>query len=124
MAGLICDVGVLVMASKAPARLAEAWANAESRQQSRSEAARELWGVGHAQIGACLLGIWGLPFQVVEAVAHHHTPESTAQAGVGLAAVVWVASCVAAGAEPDPELIRVLGAETLLARARRVAQKA
>ena len=28
----------------------------------------------HAEIGAYLLAIWGLPYAVVEAVAHHHRP--------------------------------------------------
>jgi HD-like signal output (HDOD) protein len=31
-------------------------------------------GVSHAEIGGYLLGIWGLPYSVLEAVAHHHQP--------------------------------------------------
>lgn len=31
-------------------------------------------GVTHAEIGAYLLGLWGLPAPVVEVIAHHHTP--------------------------------------------------
>jgi HD-like signal output (HDOD) protein len=31
-------------------------------------------GVSHAEIGAYLLGLWGLPAPVVQAVAHHHHP--------------------------------------------------
>jgi HD-like signal output (HDOD) protein len=31
-------------------------------------------GVPHAELGACLLGIWGLPTAIVEAVALHHHP--------------------------------------------------
>lgn len=34
----------------------------------------EVIGASHAEIGAYLLGIWGLPYPVVEAVAHHHQP--------------------------------------------------
>jgi hypothetical protein len=36
-------------------------------------------GASHAEIGAYLLGIWGLPYPVVEAVAHHHQPERIVQ---------------------------------------------
>jgi HD-like signal output (HDOD) protein len=28
----------------------------------------------HAELGACLLGIWGIPNNIVEAVAYHHNP--------------------------------------------------
>ena len=28
----------------------------------------------HAELGACLLGIWGIPSNIVEAVAFHHNP--------------------------------------------------
>jgi putative nucleotidyltransferase with HDIG domain len=31
-------------------------------------------GVDHAEVGACVLGLWGLPALVVDAVAHHHAP--------------------------------------------------
>ena len=32
-------------------------------------------GASHAEVGAYLLGLWGLPYPVIEAVAHHHEPE-------------------------------------------------
>ena len=38
-------------------------------------AAPEGQGATHAEVGAYLLGLWGLPFQIVEAVANHHAPE-------------------------------------------------
>ncbi|MCW5804333.1 MAG: HDOD domain-containing protein [Deltaproteobacteria bacterium] len=31
-------------------------------------------GVDHAEIGACLLGLWGLPGPIVQIVRHHHRP--------------------------------------------------
>jgi hypothetical protein len=31
-------------------------------------------GASHAEVGAYLLGLWGLPYPIVEAVARHHTP--------------------------------------------------
>lgn len=42
----------------------------------------------HAEIGAYLLGLWGLPHVVVEAVAHHHAPHRVGpRVGAVLAAV-------------------------------------
>jgi HD-like signal output (HDOD) protein len=58
-AGLLSDAGVLLLAAKAPALLVQPEAE---------------WGFTHAAVGAFLLGLWGLPAVVVEAVAFHHTP--------------------------------------------------
>jgi len=33
---------------------------------------REVLGVSHAEIGAYLLGRWGLPLPVLDAIAHHN----------------------------------------------------
>jgi HD-like signal output (HDOD) protein len=76
MAGMLHDLGKLVLASQ----------NTEEYQriieQSRDEnmplfeaEAVALW-CHHAGIGAYLMGLWGLPFSAVEAVAHHHSPEN------------------------------------------------
>lgn len=34
------------------------------------------YGIDHARAGAYLLGVWGLPYEIVEAVAFHHDPAS------------------------------------------------
>jgi HD-like signal output (HDOD) protein len=34
----------------------------------------EILGISHAEIGAYLLGLWGISYPIVEAVAHHHHP--------------------------------------------------
>jgi HD-like signal output (HDOD) protein len=41
-------------------------------------------GATHAQVGAYLLGLWGLPYPVVEAVALHHTPAAITPHGYDL----------------------------------------
>lgn len=41
---------------------------------SQWEAERKVLGATHAEMGAYLLGIWGLSEPLVEAVAFHHTP--------------------------------------------------
>jgi len=35
---------------------------------------QEVFGATHSEVGGCLLGLWGLPMPVVEAVAMHHHP--------------------------------------------------
>ena len=36
----------------------------------------ERFGVSHAEVGAHLLALWGLPHTIVEAVAFHHRPQA------------------------------------------------
>jgi HD-like signal output (HDOD) protein len=63
-AGLLSDVGLLLLAAKAPELL------------QRDEATL---GFTHGGAGAYLLGLWGLPPRVVEAVAFHHDPAVVGQ---------------------------------------------
>jgi CheY-like chemotaxis protein len=65
-AGLLSDVGLLLLAAKAPEML------------RRDEA--EL-GFSHGGLGAYLLGLWGLAPGVVEAVAFHHDAPEELPAG-------------------------------------------
>jgi HD-like signal output (HDOD) protein len=94
MAGLVCDVGELVLASS-PAAAGEP-------QSSDS--------VTHAEAGAFLLGLWGLPFRIVEAVANHHAPLRNAHDRLGLPQIVWLAACLVYGDEPDPQYMERIGA--------------
>jgi putative nucleotidyltransferase with HDIG domain len=74
-AGLLHDVGKLILARGHPCPpAAEAGADAPAGVACH-RVEGEGWAVGHAEVGAYLLGLWGLPVPVVEAVAHHHQPE-------------------------------------------------
>ena len=74
-AGMMHDMGKLMLADNLPNQLAEALALAESEQIPVTEAELEVFGATHAGLAAYLLGLWGLPAAVVEAVAFHHSPE-------------------------------------------------
>jgi HD-like signal output (HDOD) protein/ActR/RegA family two-component response regulator len=106
MAGLMCNIGQLVLATTAPERLYVARAEAERSSVAPHVAERATWGVTHAELGAFLLGLWGIPFQIVEAVANHHAPERNAHDRFALPQVVWLASCIVEGEEPDPALLQ------------------
>lgn len=73
-AGLLHDVGKLILATRLPQAFGDDQRESRVRQVPlhRVELARA--GVSHAEVGAYLLGLWGLPHLVVEAVAHHHLP--------------------------------------------------
>jgi HD-like signal output (HDOD) protein len=68
-----------VLAQECPQDLCRAVELAVAQSIPLYAAESEVIGASHAEIGAYLLGIWGLPYSVVEAVAHHHQPERVAQ---------------------------------------------
>ncbi len=73
MAGLLHDSGKLVMASCFSDRYAEVVSMAEG-SRLLTEKERELFDVTHAEAGAYLMGLWGLPYPIIEAIAFHHSP--------------------------------------------------
>jgi HD-like signal output (HDOD) protein len=89
------DVGELLLAAQRPAWLAEAAALANVRHIPLDDAETELFGVSHAEIGAYLVGLWGLPFRIVEAVAQHHAPTRGGCPGsVNVVAAVHIADAL------------------------------
>ena len=66
-------------------------------------------GATHADVGGALLGLWGLPAPIVEAVARQHTPASVAHAGLDLTVALHTAAAIAAGSAPDLPLLTQLG---------------
>lgn len=98
--GLLADVGQLVLALVK----GDEWRACRSRAQELNRPLHELeyeqFGISHAEVGGFLLGIWGLPFSVVEAVVHHHQPQNVA--AMGPAAIAAIATAVVDGSELDP----------------------
>lgn len=70
-AGMLHDVGKLLMFWKLPEQWKAAVSLAENKQLSASEAELEILGCTHAEVGAYLLGSWGLPMPIVNAAAWH-----------------------------------------------------
>jgi HD-like signal output (HDOD) protein/ActR/RegA family two-component response regulator len=92
MAGLLQDTGQLVLASRAASRFGVALSAASARQQPLHEIELDLFGASHAEVGAYLLGLWGLPQRVVAAVANHLEPQRTSQRCFDAAAALYVAN--------------------------------
>lgn len=72
--GLLHDLGLLILAQIPQYRsiALSAEKGFESKEQLDQE--YEMLGTSHAEVGAYLLGIWGLPDHFVETVAYHHRP--------------------------------------------------
>lgn len=104
-AGLFHDIGKLVFVTELPERLARAAAAAREAQQPLFRAEEQLYGVTHAEVGAYLLGVWGLPYPIVEAVANHHVPERVQHPGLDALTAIHVADALAHECEPNGETI-------------------
>jgi len=99
-AGLLHDVGLLVLALGFPDRFAEAVRTVQSTGEPQDRVEQQMFGFSHAEIGGYLLGIWGLPMTIVDAVAHHHAPARLAEGALATLAVVHVATALVDG-RPD-----------------------
>ncbi|MBK9067169.1 MAG: HDOD domain-containing protein [Gemmatimonadetes bacterium] len=73
-AGLLHDVGKLILATRLPQAFADDLRQSRALQVPLHDIELRRAGVTHAEVGAYLLGLWGLPHPVLEAVAHHHRP--------------------------------------------------
>jgi HD-like signal output (HDOD) protein len=72
--GLLHDVGMLLLLIYFPARYQETIALLNNGECSLMDAEMEIFGATHAEVGAYLLGLWGIPNPVIEALAFHHRP--------------------------------------------------
>lgn len=93
--GLLHDIGKLVLAGNVPAMYDTVHRMQISKKISLREAELMVLGVTHSELGACLLGSWGLPLPMLEAIAWHHEPERSSERGFSLLAAVHVANAFA-----------------------------
>ena len=61
----------------------------------------EMFGATHAEMGAYLLGIWGLQDSIVEALAFHHSPSKCPSRDFIPLTAVHVADCLENEAGPE-----------------------
>jgi putative nucleotidyltransferase with HDIG domain len=100
-AGMLHDVGKLVMAMELPDAYAEVRRRAQQEGIRTHEAEREVLGITHAELGAYLLALWGLPEPIVEAVAFHHRPPHGFRRGSEVLTAVHVTNGLVHEAEQD-----------------------
>jgi HD-like signal output (HDOD) protein len=86
-----------------PTEFCSVLARAKERGCKPFEAEEELLGASHAEIGAYLMGLWGLPSLAVEAIAHHHHPTRTPHSGFDAAIAVYVADLLEDELTTHPE---------------------
>ena len=100
-AAIVHDVGQIVLASGHREPFTEVRRRARAERRAYHEVEQETFGVSHAGVGAYLLGMWGVPFPIVEAAAYHHTPRLVPAGERRLLAAVHLADVLISAVDPD-----------------------
>ncbi|MEG3191357.1 HDOD domain-containing protein [Lysobacter sp. D1-1-M9] len=108
-AGLLAEVGMLLPGVRIPGREPE---HADTGD-----------GPHYAEAGAYLLGLWGLPMPIVEAVASHHEPSRMRMSGFWVGGAVHVASALVCDTPVDENYLRAVGLIDRLPRWRSMAEE-
>jgi HD-like signal output (HDOD) protein len=75
----------------------------EQNHRSQVDAEEAIFGISHAEIGAYLLGLWGIHSMAVEAIAHHHRPNRIHHLGLDCSLAVYLANLIANGIDEPAE---------------------
>ena len=95
-AGLLHDIGVLVLASRFPEDYLRVLDLTREAGGDLEAAERSIFGAAHGPVGAHLLALWGLPPALVTAVSCHHDPRRQPVRGLTAALTVHVADALQA----------------------------
>jgi len=101
-AGLLHDVGKVVLLAELPAEYCAILGREPSPHAELMVLEKERFGCTHAEVGAYLMGIWGLPFSLVRAVAHHHNPAAGMEKCFSPLAAVHGADAIAGSTDTSP----------------------
>jgi HD-like signal output (HDOD) protein len=91
-AGLLHDSGKLILSSAMGKKYQTVLELVKREEKALVDAETEVLGCNHAEIAAYLLGLWGLPEQVIEGVAQHYCPVEAGQAGFSTALATHAAT--------------------------------
>ena len=74
ISGLLQDTGILILAQNFPDAYDQALGLVQDEHYLLSLAEQRVLGVNHAEVGAYLTGLWGLPALIVQSLRFHHSP--------------------------------------------------
>ena len=107
MTGLLHDVGKLLLGHNIPEVYKDVLELSLREKIPLHEVERAKLGATHAEVGAYLLGLWGLPDSVVEGVAFHHNLSGSLVKGFEPLIAVHVANAMehSTGPAKDQEAV-------------------
>jgi HD-like signal output (HDOD) protein len=112
VAALLHDVGKLILALRLPEPFERALEASLRENRPLYSVEEELHGTSHAEIGAYLLALWGLPASIVGAVSRHHHPIlAAADNSIDMDASVHIADLLVLEAEAQSDNFREIETE-------------
>jgi putative nucleotidyltransferase with HDIG domain len=92
VAGILHDVGKVMLAANSPGAYADILALAKKQGHPLWQTETEVLGYSHAEVGGCLLGLWGLDLTIVDAVSRHHQSDLASAEELSIAKLVFDAN--------------------------------
>jgi len=129
LAGMLHDVGKLVMAVNCPADYDRCLLTGEAGVRPIHDIESEMFGVNHADAGMYLLRLWNLPDIVTATVALHHVPSQSPDRSLGPLAIVHAANILVRNPQGDAnsgldlEYLAAVGATSGLQQWRELARE-
>ncbi len=93
--GILHDIGQIVLMLGMNARYEQVLHITHTTDRALQTVEQEFLSTTHAKVGAYLLGMWGLPFSIVETVAFHHDLQSITEGSRELLGIIHVAETFA-----------------------------
>ena len=72
--GLLHDCGKIILIERLPEKYKQVLDLVETRKITLCDAEKDIFGTTHADVGAYLLGLWGMSDSMLETVIFHHSP--------------------------------------------------
>lgn len=110
--GLLADIGQVVLLMTQGNAWRECRTEARLYHRPLHECESLFFGTSHAEVGAYLLGLWGLPYSLIEAVANHHHTERIIAPIYSPSAIVAIAASLTDGVPPNESWLMSLKAKT------------
>ena len=94
-AGLLHDVGKLMLAGNLPEEYLKVLEVSRDERIPISVAEQQAFGTTHAELGGVLMGLWGLPLELMQSVGWHHNPGHSGDLKFSVLTAVHAANAIA-----------------------------
>lgn len=91
IAGMLHDMGKLIMSTQIPEQYEEILRAAKAGGMPQCDVEESLLDTTHGEVGAYLLGLWGVDRCIIETIAFHNHPEPYAEEDFSMLAAVHAA---------------------------------
>jgi putative nucleotidyltransferase with HDIG domain len=94
VAGLLHDIGKLILAANADEEYETVFQKSRAENLPLDMVEKDSFGATHAEIGAYLLGLWGIPESIINTVELHHSPNKDTSNRFSPVTALHLAQCL------------------------------